>query len=245
MKRFVLRHCEAVTVVSRSMLEAVADVDRSCLTHVQVSPMGADLQGTFTPCRETERSKYHLLFVGRLAEKKGLHVLIDALPEIVRRYPEVRLRVVGDGPELAELRARAEVRDVSRCIDWLGSRPHAELVAEYRRATMLVFPSVKTAGGDQEGLGLVPVEALGCECPVVASDLPAIRDVIVHGETGLLASSGDPDSLAIQIMSLLGDAPRRSELARKGRAMVTKNFDWSEVGRRYKMLIESLFDARS
>jgi glycosyltransferase involved in cell wall biosynthesis len=240
LKAFVLSHCEAITVVSNAMLKAVAELDPGSLARVRIAPMGADLQGTFTPCRHTERAALQLLFVGRLAEKKGLHVLIDALPQIVRDFPGVRLRVAGDGPESEQLHARGTMRAISQSIDWLGPRSHAELVAEYRGATMLVFPSIETADGDQEGLGLVPIEALGCECPVVASDLPAVRDVIVDGETGVLVPPGDPDRLAMEIACLLSDRTRRAMLARQGREMVVTRFDWQMVAHRYRILLESL-----
>lgn len=243
LKAFVLRRCDAITVVSNAMLENVAEMNHDCLARTHVAPMGADLRSTFIPGENAVRDSLQLLFVGRLVEKKGLHILIEAMPEIVRRYPAVRIRIVGDGPEREQLRAKAVTCGVSQCIEWLGQKSHAELVAEYRRATMLVFPSIETAGGDQEGLGLVPIEALGCECPVVASDLPAIRDVIVDGETGVLAKPGDPDGLALAILGLLSDGSRREELARRGRHMVRKRFDWSEAARRYRRIIESLADA--
>lgn len=240
LKKFVIRHSDAVTVVSNAMLRGVADIDRQSLEHVQVSPMGADLQATFTPFRQTRRQENQLLFVGRLAEKKGLHILIDALPRIVAQMPAVRLRVAGDGPKKEELLALSMARNVSQYITWLGSKPHAELVMEYRRAAFLIFPSVRVEDGDQEGLGLVPVEALGCECPVVASDLPAVRDVIVDGKTGVLVPPGDPARLAMEVLALLSDPSRRAMLARQGREMVVKQFDWQMVAHRYRILIESL-----
>ncbi|MCG3202237.1 MAG: D-inositol-3-phosphate glycosyltransferase [Gammaproteobacteria bacterium] len=244
LKTFVIRQCDALTVVSRSMLTAVAELEGGVQTPIYVSPMGADLRGTFTPDRRLERSHAQILFVGRLVAKKGLDVLIDALPKILEQYPDARLRVIGDGPERERYRKLAARQRVAERIDWVGGKPHSELVAEYRRATMLVFPSVKTGSGDQEGLGLVPVEALGCECPVVASDLPAIRDVIADGETGLLAAHGDPASLAEQIIAFLGDPNRRLAIARRGREAAVQRFDWQEVVQRYRLHLKSLIGGK-
>lgn len=244
LKSLVIRQCDAITVVSRAMVTVVAELESGVRKPIRVSPMGADLRETFTPDRRVERCQAKILFVGRLVAKKGLDVLIDALPKILEQYPEARVRVVGDGPEREKYRERAARQRVAERIDWVGGKPHSELAAEYRRATMLVFPSVRTGSGDQEGLGLVPIEALGCECPVIASDLPVIGDVIVDGETGLLAAHGDPRSLAEQIIALLTDPGRRLEIARRGREAVVERFDWQEVVQRYRSHLMSLIDAK-
>lgn len=240
LKRFVLRRCAAVTVVSRTMKDAIGRIDSGCLARLQVAPMGADLTNTFTPRGEAERSKEQLLFVGRLAEKKGLHILIDALPRVLDVYPDVRLRVIGDGPERERLHARARALGLEKAIDWLGARTHEELISEYRRATALVFPSIETAGGDQEGLGLVPVEALGCECPVVASELPAVRDLISDDVTGLFARASDPAHLAERILCLLRNPELGRKLGLNGRLYALARFDWSVVSERYSSLLRSV-----
>jgi glycosyltransferase involved in cell wall biosynthesis len=100
-----------------------------------------------------------------------------------------------------------------------------------------VMPSVVTAEGDQEGLGLVMAEALACECPVVASDLPAIGDVIENGVTGLIARQADAHDLADKIVQVLRDPARAAGLARAGRASVLERFEWERVARGYSDLL--------
>ena len=118
-----------------------------------------------------------------------------------------------------------------------GAVPNDELPPYYRRATALVVPSIVTRDGDQEGLGLVIGEALACECPVVASALPAIRDLIQDGVTGLLARAADPGDFAEKILALVQDPLRAAELARRGRRLVLQQLDWHSVGRRYDELL--------
>jgi glycosyltransferase involved in cell wall biosynthesis len=109
---------------------------------------------------------------------------------------------------------------------------------------MVVFPSVIARSGDQEGFGLVPVEALGCGCPVVASDLPTIRSRIEDGVTGLLARPGDPQHLAERIIFLLERPQMREQLAAKGREYVVRHHDWQATADRFVTLINNLLEIR-
>ena len=84
------------------------------------------------------------------------------------------------------------------------------------------------------------VEALGCECPVVASDLPAIRDVVNDGTTGLLCRQKDSADLANKILYLLDNPEKRQSIAKAGRQYVLENFDWDYIARRYSQTISGL-----
>ena len=91
---------------------------------------------------------------------------------------------------------------------------------------------------DQEGLGLVAIEAMGCECAVVASSLEAIKDIIEDGETGLFCVPADADSLAERIGNLLLDQELQSRLAANGRKAVLARYDWQIITEKYSQLIE-------
>jgi glycosyltransferase involved in cell wall biosynthesis len=236
--RFVARKAEFVTVVSEAMRRHILDRDIGTRA-MEVIPMGADLTGLFTPAPE-ERSAHEFLFVGRLVPKKGVSVLIRALDIVLRQKPHTRLRIVGDGPERSPLRQLADQLGVSDNIVFEGALKHAELPDRYRRCATLVFPSVIDESNDQEGLGLVLVEALGCECPVICSDLEATRDVIVHGETGLHYPSGDHAALAQLMLRLLDDPAGAALLGQQGRRHVLRHYDWETVAARYADLIDRI-----
>jgi glycosyltransferase involved in cell wall biosynthesis len=234
-KSWVVRRAAALTVVSRAMkAEAFrlgAPEDR-----VKVMPMGVDARERFVPAGGL-RDAAHLLFVGRLVRKKGVADLLEALAVVRKGVPEARLTVVGSGPLEHELRAQARALGLQEAVTFAGAVPNAETAEYYRRASVLVMPSVVTAEGDQEGLGLVMAEALACECPVVASDLPAISDLIEDSVTGLIARQGDPRDLAEKIVRILREPARAALLAREGRARVLARFDWQGVGRGYLDLL--------
>jgi len=238
LKRMVMRRVDRMTVVSAAMREDAATMcGRSDLA---VLSMGVDCRTRFFPDASVRRADGELLFVGRLVEKKGVAVLLDALPAILQACPTVRLTLVGRGPDEAALRQRAAKLGIAANVDFVGPIANARLPEFYRRATLFVAPSVIARDGDQEGLGLVYAEALACECPVVASDLAAIRDVVADGVSGRTARAGDSVDLSACVIELLGDPEQRARLARAGRAAVCETFDWDAVARRYAALFHAL-----
>lgn len=237
-RRYTQARSERVAAVSAAMLEALADdADRD--PRYCVLSMGVDTRTRFTPGAGSAVPD-SLLFVGRLAEKKGVNVLLSALPELIRDFPKLRLSIVGGGTEEPGLRRLADGLGITSQVEFVGPVPNQELPERYRRAAIVAFPSVVTSYGDQEGLGLVPVEALACGCAVVASDLPAIHDVIRSGETGLLAQAGDHAALAAALRALLKDPALRHRLATQGRAYVQEHFDWSVIAERHAALFREM-----
>jgi len=236
-KRRVVHGSEHVTVVSRAMLETL---QREVGDHINCSvlPMGVDTQTRFVP-PASPISRGGLLFVGRLADKKGVDVLLEALGRL-RDMPDLSLHVIGSGPEEARLKQRSQELGLEKIVDFVGPVPNKDLPLWYQRSAVLVFPSVVTPYGDQEGLGLVPVEALACCCAVVASALPAVRDVIEDKKTGLLVPAGDPAQLAEALHVLLWDKPLCARLALAGRVDVTARFDWDRIAGRYAALLDRI-----
>lgn len=231
LKRVVMRDAGIVTVVSEAMRERAKEICPGA-GDVRVRPMGVDLRHQFAPDTKTPRSEDELLFVGRLVEKKGLCYLLDAMPSVLARRPGTHLSVAGFGPEEATLKDQARALGIDDHVNFLGPVTQADLPELYRRSAALVAPFVETESGDQEGLGLVVVEAAGCECPVLAGDVPAVRDVLGHTPTNLV----DPRSkvqLSNAILRVL-DGPHHAQAdARTLRECLIERFDWQNVARDY------------
>ena len=236
LKARVARAAAALTVVSAAMktravlLGAAAD-------KVQVMPMGVDARERFVPDARVPREGREVLFVGRLVEKKGVVHLLRAFALVKQAVAAAHLTVIGAGPLEPELRATASDLGIAGAVTFRGAVDNAALADHYRRAALLVMPSIVARDGDQEGLGLVVAEALACECPVVASDLPAVRDVIRDGATGLLAHEADPPDLADKMLAVLRDPVHARDLARRGRELVLERLDWSSVAHGYEALL--------
>jgi glycosyltransferase involved in cell wall biosynthesis len=239
LKRWVIRHCNALSVVSHAMLPAIETLAGKASPPVAVIPMGTDLTQTFVPNPNSSRHPSQLLFVGRLVEKKGLKHLLQALQQLLPQHPDLQLLIAGSGPLQTELETQVRQAALEQHIIFTGRLEHAELVKLYQQATLAVFPFIQAQNGDMEGLGLVMVEAMGCGCPVLASDMPAVRDVIRHGENGYLAEAGNAAALASAIHTLLDQPALREQFAQQGLQTVQQHFDWPPVTQRYQMLLHA------
>jgi glycosyltransferase involved in cell wall biosynthesis len=205
-----------------------------------VIPMGADLQNRFVPDAAVPRSRNELLFVGRLVEKKGLSHLLDAMPRVLRSHPHARLTIAGFGPLRGELENQARRLGIDGQVSFPGAVPQAELPSLYRRAAMVVAPFVRAASGDQEGLPVVLMEAIGCGCPIVASDIPGVRDLAGEDNEDTLGPPGDVPALAAAITRLLDDPQRAAALAIARRAACMHRIDWSSVAAAYlRVLVDA------
>jgi glycosyltransferase involved in cell wall biosynthesis len=238
LRQLVYRYSSAVTVVSHGMRRDIVSSGARA-NKVHVIPMGTDLTRLFRPGGYMRESK-QVLFVGRLVEKKGCGYLLKAWPEVVRKDPEARLIIVGDGPERNALQQQIRSLDVTETIRFLGAVDHSALPALYRSSAVVVFPSIVADSGDREGFGLVLVEALGCECAAVVTDLPAMEDIVEHERSALVVPQKDPSAIARAILSLMDDPSLCRRLGENGRRHVLAQFDWRAIGVKYARLMERL-----
>lgn len=139
LKRGVIDRSRALTVVSTTMRDHVLDMGVPP-DKVRVISMGVDLQQRFTPDRGITRNNHELLFVGRLVEKKGLRILLEALPAVLERHPAVRLTVAGAGLLEAELCQHTRQWGIAAQADFWGMVVQSQLPALYRRAALFVAP---------------------------------------------------------------------------------------------------------
>ncbi|SOD61328.1 Phosphatidylinositol alpha-mannosyltransferase [Streptomyces zhaozhouensis] len=188
-----------------------------------VIPNGVDVDFFADAEPRSEWQGGTLGFIGRIDEpRKGLPVLMRALPAILRERPDTRLLVAGRGDERealaplpAELRANVE---------FLGMVSDEDKARLLRSVDAYVAPNT---GG--ESFGIILVEALSAGAPVLASDLDAFAQVLDGGTAGELFANEDADALAAAAVRLLGDADRRAELTERGSRHV-RRFDWDTVG---------------
>lgn len=192
----------------------------------------------------------YLLFVGRITQQKGLIHLLDSIAFL---SPDIQVVLLAGQPDTAEL-ARAVEERVTRLREERGGIfwiPHMlrreEVIQFYSHAAVFCCPSV------YEPFGLINLEAMACECPVVASNIGGIPEVVVHGETGLLVplevdpERGEPQNgdqfvqgLARAIQKLVDDPNLRQRLGQNGRRRVEQQFSWSVVAQRTLDLYESV-----
>ncbi|MGD9954649.1 MAG: glycosyltransferase family 4 protein [Candidatus Nanopelagicales bacterium] len=174
-----------------------------------------------------------LFFIGRIDEpRKGLQVLLAAMPEIIAARPGVRLLVAGPG-DIDDIRGDLPP-EVDERITFLG------LVSEETKARAFLSADVYVApntGG--ESFGIVLLEAMASGTPVLASDLEAFRRVIDDGRAGALFANEDPADLARAAIALLDDSAERARLRAEG-FLRAREFDWETVAKRVVEVYESV-----
>lgn len=239
LKRQVLRRASAVTVMNEEMRRVVVDLGVPA-EKVRVLPMGVALNRIQRSAQPVPRLPGRLVFVGRLVEKKGMEVLLDALGQLPPGL-EWSLDVVGDGPLRAALEERA--RPLGDRVVFHGQQSSTHLAALLGRAEVAVFPSVRARSGDQDGLPVALLEAMAAGTPIVASDLPGLSDAVAGGDAGAepagrLVEPGDAGALAAAIGSVLSDAEARR---RMGRAAVERaaTYSMDAIGARYVALLQA------
>lgn len=237
LKRFVAGRAASVTVVSAAMREKLSEIGVDA-EKIHVRSMGVDFQNRFFPGQAVPRSSDALLFVGRLVEKKGLKHLLDAMPLVLTKHPDAVLTIAGFGPEQAALEGQAARLGIERNVCFLGPVPQEQLPDLYRRAAVFVAPFVQAASGDQEGLGLVLVEAIGCGCPVVAGDVPAVRDVLGVGSPACV-DARQTSALANMVLRVLDDPQTAARDAARLREFLEEKLDWERVAGNYAKLLGS------
>ena len=172
-----------------------------------------------------------ILSVGRLVEKKGTDVLLDALARLPADL-HWRLVHVGGGPLDRALRQRAERLGLSARIDWRGAMTQAELMHEYRAADVFALASRVAHDGDRDGLPNVLMEAQSQGLPCVATRVSAIPELIEHEVTGLLVDPESPQALADALRALIENPALRRLLGEAGSARVAGKFGMNaNIGR--------------
>jgi glycosyltransferase involved in cell wall biosynthesis len=235
-KRDVAFASSAMTVVSSAMKE---EVRRQGLQppSLTVLPMGVDLQARFVPDESVQRNTDELLFVGRLVPKKGLRHLLDAMPSISARRPHVRLTIAGFGPEEGALRAQVGALGLASHVTFLGAVPQDKLPELYRRASLFIAPFVRDERGDQEGLPVVLMEAIGCGCPVIAGRVQGVEDLLGPYHAQLSVDVRDTAQLAHAVIDTLDHPSAALERVRELRAAAARFIDWDCIASAYGDLI--------
>ena len=171
-----------------------------------------------------------VLSVARMYPRKRLDDLLRAAVGLRSRIPNVRVRIVGDGPESSRLRTLTGSLGLTGAVTFLGEISRSALAVEYAGAHCFCLPTV------QEGFGLVFAEAMAAGLPIVACRAAAVPEVVVDGRTGLLVSPRDPEELAKAMETLLTNAALRAELGAAGLRRV-EELDLDRVAAR---LVEAL-----
>jgi len=165
-----------------------------------------------------------VLAVGRLVEKKGYPVLLDALATLVRSGRSISCTVIGTGPLKAEIEESITRLGLESVVSLRGARTHQEVAAAYTAADVFVHAGVVLANGDRDGIPNSLLEAMASGLPVIATAVAGVPEVVAPG-CGLIVPPGDAAALASQLATLADDPRLRERLGSAARAHVVANLD--------------------
>jgi len=228
-KREKLADCEwlvTCTAANQAHLSALAPEGRVELVYhgLDLSRFGASNEERPENRGADAVNPVRILSVGRLVEKKGTDVLLDALARLPADL-HWRLVHVGGGPLKARLERRARALGLEARVDWRGARTQTELLAEYRAADLFALASRVARDGDRDGLPNVLVEAQSQGLACVATRVSGIPELVEHGVTGVLVEPEAPRPLAIALEGLIREPARRRALGDAGRRRVLERFE--------------------
>lgn len=166
-----------------------------------------------------------IFFIGRLVREKGVQVLLDAAPKILCRFPEARFIIAGTGPYEERLRAKTRERGIGHRVYFAGYVDDETKNRLYQQSSVAVFPSL------YEPFGIVALEAMAAGTPVVVSDTGGLSEIVEHRVDGMKCYVGSPDSLADNVMAVLGDRALAERLKINADQKVRNKYSWFAVAR--------------
>ncbi len=175
-----------------------------------------------------------VIFIGRFDWHKRAHLLLQAWPLVQRHAPDTQLWLVGEGEQRADLQNLVAALGLENSVSLPGWLPHSQLAQVYAHAACLCLPSVA------EGLSKVVLEAMSLAVPVLASDIPANRDVLADGALGRLVSQATPSAWAEAILETLNQPALAQTRAQLAQSVVRVRYRWAHVAERLDALYAHL-----
>ena len=229
-KKMVLQNAKKITVVSSYLANKIGKINLSFLKKTEIISMGVDLK-LFNPKKYNSsfKKKYNingpfLLYVGRLTPEKGVEYLIQAMPSVLKKFPQTKLMIIGGGMLKNRLKKQIEKLAIEPNVIFMGSINHNKLGPYFATADIFVSPSIK------EGFGLTILEAAISGCQIIGTNIGGVKDII--GKNCLIKPKS-PKAISEKIVQLI-----KSKKPLK-RANMDK-FEWGNISKQYYNLFRWL-----
>ena len=190
---------------------------------MRIIPNGVNIEGDQLKVNTIQGYEKYIFFIGRLVREKGIQVLIDAAPKILNYFPEARFIIAGTGPYEEQLRARVRQLRLEHRVHFAGYVNDQLRTKLYKQSSVAVFPSL------YEPFGIVALEAMAARTPVVVSDTGGLGEIVDHGVDGFKCYVGSPDSLAGNIMAVLGNPNLAQQFRDNGYSKAKNKYSWFSI----------------
>jgi glycosyltransferase involved in cell wall biosynthesis len=239
--RKMFAQASAIIAVSRPMVRQLASLGAPD-DKIHYIPYGVDCEQFFVG--QPNRRSPILLAVGRFVDKKAPHLTLAAFRAAHELHPELKLRMIGEGPLLDVCQDLARLWKLDEAVTFLGAQPHHLIQEEMSRAYCFVQHSVVARSGDSEGMPVAIIEAGACGLPVIATRHAGIPEVVIEGETGLLVDEGDVAEMTKQMCRVAAQPELAARLGTAARQRIKEQFRMDQSIDRLWATIQSCIEER-
>jgi phosphatidylinositol alpha-1,6-mannosyltransferase len=237
--QLVMKRAERIVANSQNSRRILTEKWHLPEHKVVVMTPGVDVD-KFTPATSDQplqkwAGKRVVLTVGRLQKRKGQDMMIRALPALEARIPNLHYCIVGDGAERESLASLATELGVLHMVEFAGEINDAEMVEHYRHCDLFVLPN-RRIGNDDEGFGMVLLEAQACGRPVVAGDAGGTRETMEQGTTGVLVDCTAPEPITDAVHQLFQSPVNLHTMGQAGRRRTEDCFSWNSLAKEARHL---------
>ncbi len=237
--RTFLQKSDHIIICSKSTLEEFEavynrEIDLSKMTIIYNAIDLDELNSIFASNARSLEKRVSIIYAGRLFWLKGLQYLLRAFKIVVRDFPFVFLDIYGEGPEEMKFKKLVRTLKLEHRVFFHGRLQKNELLQKMKNSDILVAPSM------HEAQSMVVLEGMACQKPVIAFDIPSMKEIISDGYNGLLARSFDIEDLAEKIESLLSNEKLRLEIGEKAYIYIKKKHNWQNQVQEYLHIYKSL-----
>jgi phosphatidylinositol alpha-1,6-mannosyltransferase len=230
--RQVMKHAEQVICNSENSFRILRDKWNLSLEKMVVMTPGVDVDH-FCPDPTTRKPegwerRINILTVGRLQRRKGQDMMIRALPELAKVFPNINYAIIGGGRERPALEHLADELGVSAYVQFLGEVDDARMTDCYRHCDLFALPN-RRVGNDDEGFGMVLLEAQACGRPVLAGASGGTRETLEDGITGTMVDCTVPENIADAVAKMLSNPELLESMGQAGRKHVEDRFSWETL----------------
>jgi glycosyltransferase involved in cell wall biosynthesis len=244
MESFLIRESSKIIVTSNYMKKETSALFGLSNTRIQVISNGIEkvIQKDRLDLQAVRR-RYALpweklvIFVGRMFEQKGPHLLLDAALQILQKRQDFKFVFVGEGPLKSTMQKKANEMNIGQKVYFTGFIPDSELHELYTVADVAVFPSL------YEPFGIVCLEAMAAGCPVIAANVGGLAEIIEDGKTGMLVSPNDSVSINSAILKVSDNGSLARHLSMNAREHVLYNYRWDKIAEGTLGIYRSILDA--
>jgi len=174
---------------------------------------------------DKDKNTKQLLWLGRMAGNKGCDYMVKAMPAILKKFPDTKLVICGDGEEKAHINSLIDQFGIRKSVEMYGMVTFDVLVKLFYKSLVYVFPSINRL----EAFGIVQLESFANYTPVICSDIPGPNAVMDVGTTGYLVPKQNPAAIAEKCIEMLSNPQKAIEMGKAGRRLVETKYDWGNI----------------